>query len=117
MTIVTYHVFFSSDIPQVGLSHGNILGDTDFEILLPNGAVCPPLDHGLPGLDPGVFAPRYRHAIAEADGVVYMCGGNLISSNAYIGMYMYSNNIAQYLYCSCILLYNNFLNSTYIIES
>ncbi len=71
----------------MGLSHGNDLGDTDFEIVLPNGAVCPPSDHGLPGLDPGVGAPRYRHALAEAEGVVYLCGGKLTSNNAYLGMY------------------------------
>ncbi len=66
-----------TDIPQVGLGHGNNAGDVDFEVVLPNGSVCPPSDHGLPAFDAG--GPRYHHASAEVGGVVYICGGKLVS--------------------------------------
>ncbi len=55
------------------MSHGNNAGDADFDIVLPNGKICPPADHGLPPFN--VTDPLYLHAITEADGVIYLCGG------------------------------------------
>lgn len=63
------------DVPLVGVSHGNYYGDVDLEVVLPNGAVCPPSDHGVPAFDAG--AHRFNHAVAEANGVMYIIGGRV----------------------------------------
>ncbi len=69
----------SIDVPKVAMSHGNSLGDADFEIVMPNGKICPTADHGLPTYN--VTDPVSYHGITEVDGVIYLCGGEFSESD------------------------------------
>ncbi len=53
------------------------VGDNAFDVILPNGRVCPKADHGIPDLDRGdpMVISTTKGALAEEDGVFYMCGG------------------------------------------
>ncbi len=54
--------------------------DRSFEVVLPNGKICPASDHGIPDFNAEDFAPT-RAGITEVDGVIYVCGGRRIKDN------------------------------------
>ena len=44
----------------------------DFDVILPNGEMCPQADNGIPAFTEPV---RAWYGLAEAHGVIYLCGG------------------------------------------
>ncbi len=52
--------------------------DGSVEVILPTGNICPKSVHGIPDFDGADKTPGFP-GIAEAQGVIYMCGGTLQS--------------------------------------
>ncbi len=71
-----------TDISLVGLALGP--ESLEFEVVLPNGQICPAPDHGIPTNGGGIL--MIKPLLAEARGVLYMCGGRFDSNSAITGM-------------------------------
>ncbi len=74
LVMITMWIKFSA-VPYFGMVQGNrdSGGDPSINIILPNGKVCPPNDHGIPDFDLDI--PTYAHGLVEHRGVVYKVGG------------------------------------------
>ncbi len=69
------NIYYITGPPEkVGVAIGNKTGDPSLEVVLPNGNICPKAAHGIPDFDADKKTPYYA-GIAEARGVIYLCGG------------------------------------------
>ncbi len=55
---------------------GNLYGDREVQIILPNGRTCGRADHGVPDFEYEGLKMTSASGLAEVDGVIYKCGGN-----------------------------------------